>query len=247
MIETTAIIQELYRLFDIFNEKYFDNSLSKIFITLQQGRKKNKQVYGTFFPESWAKKEGEEFDEALGTDKPIISEDRWHEIAISGEYLARPTANWVGTLIHEMVHLYCQINDIEDTSNNGVYHNKRFKNEAEKRGLIIEKADTIGYSVTTPSADLIEFIKECNINEELFTYFRDTKFNLSTTAIKKRYCCPLCGVQVQAKKDKNIICGDCVKRMDYVDVTDKYNPEIIEDYNNGLAMEEGWISELENG
>ena len=33
--------------------------------------------------------------------------------------------------VHEMVHYYCQINNIQDTSRGNTYHNKRFKEEAE--------------------------------------------------------------------------------------------------------------------
>ncbi len=244
MIETTNMLKELYRIFDGINEKYFDNSLPKVFITLQQGKKKNKSTYGTFYPESWAENQGTEVDEATGMVKVQASEERFHEIGMSAEYFTRPVANWCATLCHEMVYLYCQVNELESTSNKGVYHNKIFKQEAEKRGLIIEKADTIGWSVTTPSTNFIEFINTLKIDEDVFSYFRDTRFGLTDPTVKKRYICPMCGVQVQAKKGKNIVCGDCDKRMDYVDITDPSNPEFIEDYNNGLAMEEGWFANM---
>ena len=244
MIETTNMLKELYRVFDAINDKYFEGSLPKIFITLQQGKKKTKSTYGTFFPKSWAENQGVEYDEETGTEQIKTNEDRFHEIGMSAEYFTRPVANWCATLCHEMVHLYCQVNELESTSNKGVYHNKIFKQEAEKRGLIIEKADTIGWSVTTPSTNFIEFINTLKIDEDVFSYFRDTRFGLTDPTVKKRYICPMCGVQVQAKKNKNIVCGDCAKRMDYVDVTDSMNPEFIEDYNNELAIREGWASYL---
>ena len=246
MVETTNMLKELYRIYDAINVEYFDGSLPKVFITLQQGKKKTKSVYGTFFPKSWAENQGVEFDEATGAEKVKTGEERFHEIAMSAEYFTRPVANWCSTLCHEMVHLYCQVNDIEDTSNKGVYHNKNFKREAEKRGLIIEKADTIGWSVTTPTVDFIQFIDTLKVDEDVFSYFRDTKLTSSEVAPKKRYICPLCGVQVQAKKNKNIVCGDCEKRMDYVDVTDPMNPDFIEDYNDGLAQREGWANDEED-
>ena len=163
---------------------------------------------------------------------------------MSAEYFTRPTANWVATLIHEMTHLYCHINEIEDTSNGNRYHNRRFKTEAEKRGLIIEKEDVIGWSVTSPSADLIEFVKTLEIDEDKFKYFRDTKFEMSKTTPKKRYVCPLCGIQVQAKKESNVICGDCMKRMDYWELNDM---EIIEDYNDGLYEDSDWYKGMMDG
>ena len=140
-----------------------------------------------------------------------------------------------------MVHLYCHINDIEDTCNGNRYHNKRFKIEAEKRGLIIERADVIGYSVTTPSMELINFVEELEIDEEVFKYFRDTHLEASKTTHKKRYACPICGLQVQAKKESNVVCGDCMKRMDYWELN---NMELIEDYNGGLYEDSDWYKEM---
>jgi len=239
MIETTNMLKELYRIFDAINKEYFENSLPKVFITLQQGKKKTKAVYGTFFPKSWAESQGKEFDEATGMEQIKTNEERFHEIAMSAEYFTRPTANWCSTLCHEMAHLFCEVNELEDTSNKGVYHNKVFKREAEKRGLIIEKADTIGWSVTTPSVDFIQFINTLNVDEDVFSYFRDTKLAPNEVTLKKRYVCCECGMQVQAKKNKNIICGECSKRMDYWDLSSE---EVLEDYNNGYAIAQGWAS-----
>ena len=236
---TTVMLNELYRIFDALNERYFDNSLPEIFIVLQKGKSKNQNVYGTFTPESWVHNDGEEEDE-FG-NKIVKSSDPHHEIAMSAEYFTRPTPNWCATLCHEMVHLYCQVNDIEDTSNNGRYHNKRFKVEAEKRGLIIEKGDTIGWSLTTPNADFVDFIDELEVDTKAFEWFRDTKLDLSATKpSKKRYVCPICGLEVQAKKDKLIKCCECDKVMDYWDLVAE---EMLADNNDGLAMsEEGWYN-----
>ena len=157
----SPMITELHRIFDALNAEYFCNELPPVFITIVSGKKKTNSVYGTFTPETWAKADNIDVDEnGLPT---IEKSDIHHEIAMSAEYFTRPTANWVATLVHEMVHLYCHINDIEDTSNGNRYHNKRFKIEAEKRGLIIERADVIGYSVTTPSMELINFVEELEI------------------------------------------------------------------------------------
>lgn len=244
-MNTSNIINELYNIYDALNEKYFDDSLPEVFITLKQGKTKTKSVYGTFQPEAWAHKDGEKIDEDTGEVKDIVSPERIHEIAMSAEYLSRPLANLCATLCHEMTHLYCAVNDIEDTSNNGVYHNNKFKREAEKRGLIIEKADTIGWSVTTPSAQFINFIESLDINNEVFDYFRNTELAISKTAPKKRWVCPKCGQKVQGTKKSIIGCWDCMMRMDFWDLTDEENPEMIEDNNNGFAMsEDGWYGYL---
>ena len=239
MIETTNMLQELYRIFDAINEEYFDNSLPKVFITLQQGKKKTKSTYGTFYPKAWAENQGVEYDEETGIERVKTGEDRFHEIGMSAEYFTRPVGNWCATLCHEMVHLYCAVNEIESTSNKGVYHNKEFKREAEKRGLIIDKADVIGWSLTTPSVDFIKFVSSLEVDENVFSYFRDTRLAPSESTPKKRYVCCECGMQVQAKKNKNIICGECGKRMDYWDLSSE---EVLEDYNNEYAITQGWAS-----
>ena len=239
MTNTTQMLSELYRIYNALNEHYWESSLPPVFITIVPGKGKTKSVYGTFTPESWAKNEGTEVDK--NGNETTKTGDIHHEIAMSAEYFTRPIPNWCATLQHEMVHLYCQINEIEDTSNNGVYHNKRFKVEAEKRGLIIEKADVIGWSVTTPDSDFIAFINELEINEDTFSYFRQTRLALSKTAPKKRFVCPICGQQVQAKKESNVVCGECMKRMDYWELN---KMELIEDYNGGLYENSDWYKEM---
>ena len=247
MIKTTDMLKELYRIYDAINDEYFDNSLPKVFITLQQGKKKNKAIYGTFYPNSWAENQGDEVNEETGEVIPKVSEERFHEISMSAEYFTRPVANWCATLCHEMVHLYCSVNELKETSNNSVYHNKIFKQEAEKCDLIIERADIIGWSLTTPSTDFIEFINTLEVDEDIFSYFRDTRLIASEPTPKKRYVCPMCAMQAQAKKNMDIVCGECELRMDYVDITDPDNPEFIVDYNDGLAVNEGWIFKLYEG
>lgn len=241
MTNTTQMLSELYRIYDALNEHYWESSLPPVFITIVPGKGKTKSVYGTFTPESWAKNEGTEVDE--DGNETTKTSDIHHEIAISAEYFTRPIPNWCATLQHEIVHLYCQINNIEDTSNNGTYHNKRFKYHAEQHGLIIEKADVVGWSVTTPDSEFIDFINSLKIDENTFAYFRQTKIDASKTTPKKRFVCPLCGLQAQAKKTAMLICGECGKQMDYWDLTDPDAPEIIEDFNDGLYMEEdGWYN-----
>lgn len=53
------------------------------------------------------------------------------------------------TLLHEMTHLYNLEHDIQDVSNNGYYHNMKFKATAEAHGFHIEKHAKYGWTVTT--------------------------------------------------------------------------------------------------
>ena len=240
MTNTIRMTTELYRIYNALNERYWGGELPEVFITITPGKSKKSSVYGTFSADVWAKNGDVTYDENGNEIIEIV--DNRHEISMSAEYFTRPIPNWCATLQHEMVHLYCQVNNLKDTSNNNTYHNKTFKREAEKRGLIIEKEKTIGWSVTTPTHEFVDFISSLNIDEDTFTYFRQTRFGATKTAPKKRYVCPMCGTQAQAKKGTYLICGDCGKQMDYWDMTNPDAPEIIEDYNDMLAEREGWYA-----
>ena len=71
-----------------------------------------------------------------------------YELNIGAETLNRPIENVVATMIHEASHEYALINNIKDTSNHGVYHNKRFKQIAEEMGhLQIDRHDKYGWTI----------------------------------------------------------------------------------------------------
>lgn len=203
--------------FDVLNEVYFDGRLPKTVITIQSSPK----CYGHITTKK------------VWTD----SDDTYHEINIGAEYLSRPIENVLATLLHEMVHLYCMVIGLQDTSNGGRYHNKRFKAEAEKRDLQIGYAQYIGYSVTAPTARFIEVIKEHGLYSPI-GHCRtggssliapppspgggnDLGVNGGSTGRKKtstrKYVCSSCGVSVRATRDVNIICGDCMDTLVKVD------------------------------
>ena len=118
-----------------------------------------------------------------------------------------------------MIHLYCSLNKIKDTSNNGVYHNKKFKEEAEKRGLIIEKDKTIGWSLTKLTEDTIKLIPSLKIDNTAFDYWRNAlEFKVDKPKITlNKYQCPQCETKVTSSKTLNIICGDCNKKFELME------------------------------
>ena len=104
-------------------------------------------IHGYFQPNSWAKR-------VEDTQDAPEQDGFKHEVLLAGESLRRGGRATFGTLVHELTHAYCHANGIRDTSNTGRYHNKKFKEQAERFGLHIEKADTIGWSVTTVTDEL---------------------------------------------------------------------------------------------
>ena len=99
--------QYLNKVFKLINEEYFNNELKVPTITIQS----TVGAYGhVSVNKVW-------HNDTIAT----------HELNLSADYLNRPIENIVATLIHEGCHLYALQNNIKDTSNRGIYHNKRFK------------------------------------------------------------------------------------------------------------------------
>lgn len=152
-------------------------------------------------------------------------QERTRELNISTDSLKRPIENIAATMLHEMTHLYNLEHGVKDTSNQGVYHNRKFKEEAERRGLVIEHNQRYGWSITKVSDRLMNWILETGWTEiDMERGFslggvsgtggKDGKGNgVAGTTPKKsstrKYQCPCCGNSVRATKDLKIICGDC--------------------------------------
>jgi len=196
MKEYKRNLETLYKVYDKLNVKYFGGTLEKVTITIQ----KNLKAYGHFTP-----------DKIWSSDT-----EQTHEINISPNF-DRSTCEIVGTLLHEMVHLYAHMNNIQDTSRQGRYHNKDFKKLAEERGLIIKYGgDTIGHSVTECSESLIQWIEDNKINfVKCYQSFveRETK-PPKPKPPKYKFLCPTCGLQIETTTEKaRLTCLTCGKEL----------------------------------
>ena len=147
------------------------------------------------------------------------------EINIGAGTLDRPIESVIATLIHEQVHYYNWSHGVKDCSRGGQYHSKKFKLEAEKHGLHIEYDSRIGWSITEPTEELIEWVIENGF--ENFRLGRNEfqeaiigiggqsgtapKFPKKNNSIKM--ICPCCGNIARVTKTTNLICGDCLQKM----------------------------------
>ena len=195
----TKTITELNKIFKTLNKTFFENKLIEPIILI--ATKNKKHTLGTCS------------NNPIWQKKNVESENKY-EITLSGKYLNRTLEEIVTTLLHEMIHLYCSLNNIKDTSNSCVYHNKRFKEEAEKRGLNITKDKTIGWSISTLKDETKKLVKTFKIDKTAFDYWRnDFKFITEKPKIQlNKYMCPECETKVSSTKELNIICGDCNKK-----------------------------------
>ena len=133
------------------------------------------------------------------------------------------------TMLHEMVHLYCRENGIKEVSRGGKYHNKRFKAEAERRGLVCIPCGQYGWN-TTPSDKLVEYALSKGWNEikigrgSLPPIIRTGASGTAQTGAEttgggkrpsstRKLQCPKCGCSVRATKTVRIMCMDCMEQM----------------------------------
>ena len=199
----------LNKVFDLLNAEFFEGALSRPTITIQSTPK----AYGHF---------------SLREDTWISKNGASHEINLGAGTLARPIEEVVATLLHEMVHYWNFVNGIQDCSRGGTYHNKKFKESAEAHGLLIEHSDKYGWSHTSPSESLLDFIIEndlkdilINRNEQMGFFIKGTGTHSgieivtpTKTSSTRKYICPCCGMSVRATRIVRIACMDCGQQME---------------------------------
>ena len=150
-------IEELYRAFDFFNNRFAQGKLPKVIITIQEAGRKN--AYGWFGESFW---------------KDGICEQGVCEINLSAEYMGRDPYAILETLIHEMAHLKNAINGIRDCTS-GQYHNKKFKTTAEEFGLNVKRSGNKGWAFTSLGEAAREAIDQFKPDQEILNSLQRRK------------------------------------------------------------------------
>lgn len=135
------------------------------------------------------------------------------EIFLGGEGLKRGARDVLGTLLHEAAHALAAVRDIQDTSRQGRYHNKRFKLLAEEVGISVEHDSRIGWSPTTvPDATWQKYQHSCGKLEAVLILYRDSKVKDKETKTVPPYVCD-CGRKIRMSQkvadEGSITCGEC--------------------------------------
>lgn len=118
--------------------------LPQVVIVTGSGMTAGQSKWGHFRAEGWKVKE---------------ESDRFGELFMAGETLAKGAHQVLQTMLHEGAHTLARVRDIQDTSRQGRWHNKGFVKLAEEMGLEYResKADSkIGYSAVTLTSETIE-------------------------------------------------------------------------------------------
>lgn len=218
MKETTKMsraVGQLEKIYNTLNADKFSGVLPTPIITVQS----KPGTYGHCSRgKVWRRKDGEAY-----------------EMNIAAEALSTEIEELLDTMLHEMVHLYCRENDIQEVSRGGKYHNKRFKELAEQVGLACYKTEGYGWNTMGHGNDgLVEYALEKGWSEikiargapglslggigsgtaTMQSEGRERREKAPSST--RKYQCPKCGNSVRATKAVNILCGDCMEKMEVV-------------------------------
>ena len=192
-------LESLETMHQRLNDHLFSGQLLPVVITIAPDANKGKKgtLYGHFTTNKvW---------------KDQTSSDRYYEINVYSEFLARPIKEVIGTLLHEMVHEYCAQQGIKDTSRQGHWHNDLFKQQAMLHGLTVEKSDKNGWNVTSLKDDVDQYLQQFDDykNYELQRDYDKAIIRNVTKSKSIKYVCPHCGAIVRATRELRILCGEC--------------------------------------
>ena len=130
--------------------------------------------------------------------------------------------------MHEMCHMYAEtVLHLASTSNRGIYHNGVFRSVAEAHGLVVERDAKYGWSHTSPSDALIDWILVNDIQEIKLNRDEPTAYHIPggpkaanggaegakpkvDRSGTRRYVCPKCGTIIRATREVRVICADCM-------------------------------------
>ena len=204
------VIIELYKVFEILNREYFDNSLDEPIITVQEEKP---NILGYFITEPlWYNR---------GTN------EKYYEINLNPIGFNKDSDEIIGVLLHEMCHYYNRINNINDGKGNR--HNKKFKESAERVGLVVDEDN---FAITTTSDELKHFIHsniepfvDVNVFDLYLTIELKEKERKPRKKTQFKYICPKCGMVAKAKAELNIVCGACQIELEMEDVEENEDSE----------------------
>lgn len=208
-------IETLEKMFDELNNRFYNGQLPRPVI--QYTNDVTNKMYGFITVNKvWQDKENKE---VANYDLTICANHNRTSDAV------------IGTMLHEMAHLFAIINGIQDTSNLGFYHNKKYKEIAENHGLIVSK-NKYGWSRTKLNDEAMNFAKSIETpavwyNRLAGTPFEDiqngeenedgggeeTQEEKPAKAKWITFVCPVCGEVIKSKNPELKAICECGGRF----------------------------------
>lgn len=194
-------LNELHKLFNNLNQEFFRGELPECIITIQRRGKTG--ALGWFTPAKvWN-----------------VGDTNKHEINITAELLKQDYIDIVKTMLHEMIHLYCATNNIQDTSRGSTYHNSKFKDISIQHGFYYQEDKPnkkYGWSFSILTDETIKKVNKFNIDKVALRRINriDTDTNNAQNKPTKKsnimkWTCSCGDIIRSSKSDIHAICGKC--------------------------------------
>ena len=178
----TPSIKEIERFILFLNNKFNLDLPNNIIINIE----KTSPRYKGFFRPS------------LNPEHYKKEEEILNQIVLSSHYL---NLNPYETIAHEVAHFINYSKGIKDCSNSQ-YHNKKFKIQAEKLLLIVEKTKK-GYNHTKESPAFLKMLEEFKPSPNAFNVFQSINDKQKKKANRNLlYICD-CGVKIRTAKNES--------------------------------------------
>ncbi|MFE6229414.1 hypothetical protein [Cellulosimicrobium sp. NPDC057862] len=146
----------------------------------------------------------------------VRGEDDVHELFVGGEGLARGAAAVLGTLLHEAAHGIASTREIQDTSRQGRYHNKKFRALAAEVGIEVEHSQQLGYSTTTvPDATAQRYAAEVAALAAAMSAYRRAEVGAEGRTSNNNGASLVCGCGRKIRASRSVVeagpilCGLC--------------------------------------
>jgi hypothetical protein len=192
---TTNQFTAVQNIYSYFNEKMFDGKLNNCLLNFSRMSK----AYGFFAPKRWGVLE----------DKSMV-----HEISLNPDHLTREPKAVIGTLVHEMVHLWQE--DFGQPS--AGYHNKEWAEKMKTVGLYPSNTGEVGGKETGKNCS--HYIIEGGLYDVLFNEMPESylyplvanpfsKKAAKAGKNKTKYTCPSCDANIWGKDGLIVTCNEC--------------------------------------
>ncbi len=202
MTITTTLYKSLDDAYAYFNEKLFDGKLPECIITLQR----SPRTLGYYHHNKFRGRNGE---------------GELSELALNPDgFYERDDVDILSTLLHEMCHVYQYT--LPDPPRKG-YHDREFSEIMFERGLQTSSTGTFGGKTTGQSMshyiiDGGRFEIVCGAfllggSKLVWNSVPSVKTSKERKKTRYKYTCPQCMFNMWGKKDAEVGCWKCMKKM----------------------------------
>lgn len=182
-------------------KKYYRNIYNRI----------NEEVFKGDLPEAYFNIVG-----ALKTKVPSslkILEDGNFVIKIPFSRIFITKENLLISLLHQMIHIDCNIKGILDTGNGGCFHNRKYLEVAKKIGLDASYQPRTGSEII--GLGRLAYLQQLEILESYYDFIQKIEYESIAKVLKAnnsrltKYTCPSCKQNVWGGQNVNVFCGKC--------------------------------------